>query len=262
MEDKTLVVLNNLPALADQLLKVSITIDPQGLREEVERHTGGQATRILAAKGLKIHDDASFAVAADLRNDFAKRESCLAKLWKRMKDPLNEVRGQILDLEKLTASKEKEGRDIVNTKMERYMLEQNRAKAEAEQRMAEVAAKQQKELKQEAEDLAAMGFMDQARAKVVQAQITVAPTLPDAVEKPANLRMSEGWEGKATDIISLMRAIVEGRVPLMHEVKGEQRAIVIVDQVVINELVRRQQNALNIPGITVTERVKFGSVRS
>jgi hypothetical protein len=255
-----LAVLNNLPALADQL-KVAITIDPAKLRAEVEQFTGGLATRTLAAKNLQIKDDHGLADAATIRNDFASRETGLTAIWKRLKSPLNEMRSKVIDLEHATIDQEKAGKDLVTGKMERYILEQKRIKREAEEHMARVAAVEQRRLASEAEDLMAMGYVKEAQSKVSQAQMTVAPTLPN-IDKPSNARIGDKWVSEVTDIIAVLKAVVDGKVPLMHEVKGVMRPLVLIDPVVVNALVARKQNNLQIPGITVSEGVSIGAKRS
>ena len=252
--------IQTLPALAKQL-QVVIDIDGAKLQVEVEQYTKNIETRSLAAKRLKITDDATNQQAADMRNEFGRREKALTAIVTQIKDPVNTVRGKILEMEHAFVDPETAGKKLLTGKMEVYILDCRRAKAEAQVAFDRAADRQRSDLAREAEDLMAMGYVDQAESKMRQVQMTVNPVLPDATEKLIGTRTGDKWVAKVTDILALARAIVDGKVPLMHEVKGEMRPLLLVDQVTLNALVSRQQNNLDIPGVAVEEGVRIASAK-
>lgn len=241
-------------------LSVVLDIDVPTLQMEVEAHTQGLTTLQVQANSLAIRDDPTYAEAMELRKDIATRADGLTKIWERYKTPLNAARATVLALEHATVDPLAELKDILTKKGEKYINEVRRAKADAERAFADAAQQQRDKLNREAEDLMMKGRVAQAQAKAQEAAITVTPTLPNAVPTVADARVGTKFTGSCTDLIAFARAIVEGKVNLMQEVKpGDMRPILVVDQVALNAVVSRQQDSLNWPGITVTSGARIST---
>jgi hypothetical protein len=241
-------------------LSVVLDIDVPALQMEVEAHTQGLVTMQVQANALNIADEVSYADAMALMKDAQERESGLTKIWKRFKDVLNPARNTVLEMEHATVDPFTAIKQTLQRKGEKYLNDMRRAKAEAEAALARAADEQRQRLQREADALMAKGRVAQATAKIQEASITMTPTLADAMPVAADARVGTKFTGSCTDIIAFARAIVEGKVNLMQEVKpGDARPVLIIDQVVLNAVVSRQQDSLNWPGITVTSGAKIST---
>lgn len=255
--------LKNLPVKAKQL-QVALNIDLAELTTEIAQYTEKQASLELASKQFIVSDDDSNAACLALRSDAARREKGLTDICKRYKDPLNAARKVVLDMEKVLVGPFIEIKDRLTKKSEAYILSQRRAKAAAEAQLSHVADQERQRLSREAEDLMAKGFVAEAIQKEQQASITVTPTLPDAVSKVEGSRIGDKFTGSVADIMAVLTAIVNKQTPLMWDYKnGEQRALVNIDQVLLNAIVSRMGKAAEkaIPGVVVTEGVRISSTK-
>jgi hypothetical protein len=150
-------------------------------------------------------------------------------------------------------------KDALRDKAKRWYLEQQKAKQEAEREMARTAQLQQRVLANEAQELLDMGMVKEGRAKLMQADATVAPILPEATPKVEGARVTPKFKATCVDTISVARAIVAGEFDLMWHVSGVERPLLVVDQVVLNAIVSRMGKGLKCPGILVEDDVRFGA---
>jgi hypothetical protein len=108
------------------------------------------------------------------------------------------------------------------------------------------------------------GFVEEAHAKIQQAEITDMPTLPDAVGKIEGSRIGTTWKAEGVDLIGTMRAIVAGQIPILWDNgKGEQEQepLLVYNQQVLNAIAKRSQGSLKIPGVKFIEGVRIGAAR-
>ena len=257
-KELTTVVRSELPVEAKKLA-VSLEIDGETLSSNVAELNEGYSTMEIASKQLMVRDDESNQNCLNLRAECSKRERGMAALWKRLKDPLNSVRAIVLDLEHRTVDPWKKLKEEFDKKSTKYILDQKRAKSQADLAMARAADEERQKLQQQADALMARGRIKEAREMEQQVQATVTPVIPDVVERVQGASITDKFKGTVTDPMAVLRAIVDGKVALKHEIKGEQRPLVIVDQVVVNALVARMGKDLRIPGITVSPDVQIRS---
>lgn len=241
-------------------VSVLLDVDVPALQLEVDSYTNGLATMQVQAKNFKISDDQAYADAMQLMRIAQERESGLTKVWKRFKDVINPARNTILELEHSTVDPFTAIKKTLQWKGEKYLNDKAYAKKQAESAFARIAEEARLRLNQEADDLMARGRVTEAQAKTYESAITVTPTLPNAVPTVSDAKVGTRSTGSVTDLIAFAKAIVEGQVDLMQEVKpGDSRPILIVDQVVLNAVVSRHLDGLNWPGITVTFSAKISS---
>ena len=217
-------------------------------------------TLVLAAKNLEVFDDDTYKKAVELRAVFADAEAKVTKFWEPLVKAahglhklMTGARTEMLD--RYTPSK-----DLLTRKAEAFLAERRRAERAAQAAMERAAEESRLALEREAKRLAMRGEMDKAEEVKLQASVTISPTLPRSTPTVAGARTSDKFKGSVPDIMALLATIVNGDFSLMHEVKpGDIRPLVVVDQVVLNALVNRLGDGLNVPGIKVEEVVKLSS---
>jgi len=217
-------------------------------------------TLMLVAKRIEVIDEDSYAQAIDLRSRFADAEKRIANFW----DPLVKAANSLHKL--MTGARAEmqapyvEGKAIVTKKAEDFLAARKRAQRQAQEALERAAEQQRRQLEQEAKRLALRGEMDRAEEISMQAQMSMAPTLPPMAPTVAGARTADKFKATTTDIMAVMAHILGGEFPLMNEVKpGDYRPLVVVDQVVLNALVNRMGDGLKIPGIKVEELTKISS---
>jgi hypothetical protein len=248
--------------LKSQAAQVSVlmNIDVPALQAEVDSYTEGLATMQVQANNFRITDDQSYTEAMELMRTAQKREAGLSAIWKRLKDVVNPVRNIILEAEHATVDPFTSIKQTLQRKGEKHLNDLAVAKRQAEAAFARVAEESRRRLDQEAENLMARGRFAEAQAKAQESAITVTPTLQNVIPTVLDARVGTKFKGSCTDILAFAKAIIEGKVDLMQEVKpGDSRPILLVDQVVLNAVVERHLDGLNWPGITVTSGAKISS---
>ncbi len=244
---------------ASKQLAVAIEVDSDILANELRPYLEDLAALQLAAKKLVIDDEDSNQRALNMMNLAWDKQKGLEQIWARYKTPLNAARKVVLDLEKQSAGAAEDLKKLLQSKSAKFIRDCTIAKQAAEGKLARMASTERSRLLQEAEEAMLDGDVSMAQAKLAESQMIVAPTLPDAMPVVTGARITPKFRAKCDDTIALLKAIVEKKVPLMHEVRGEMRPLVVVDQVVLNALVSRLGPGLRAPGITVEEDVQVAA---
>lgn len=219
------------------------------------------STLQLSEKQLQVVDDESYQACIEFRNRCGTAEKRIMDFFAPLADGANKLHKAITKARGDMAAPYASLKAAFTRKAEAYLMAQKQAQREAEAALARAAAKQQHDLQREADELFGMGLIAQAEQKTQQAQMTIAPTLPDAVVKVEGAKVGDRYTGEVTDIIAFAKAIATGKVPLMHEVRGELRPILVIDTAVLNAVVSRMQGALDWPGITVKAGVKISATK-
>ena len=152
-------------------------------------------------------------------------------------------------------------KDALREKARQWWLKQQQAKQAAERQLQQAVLAQQRELAAKAQDQIDQGFVQQGREIMAQANATVAPILPDAAPKVSGSRVTPRFKATAIDTMAIMQAIVKGDFDLMWHVKGIERPLVAVDQVVLNAICDRMGKGLKCPGILVEDDVRIGATK-
>lgn len=247
--------------MSTSLVPPVITFDVEGQKAAARKLVADAniATITLSAKNLTVESQESYEACVALRNAFALAQKRITDFFGPMIDAANKLHKSLTAARAEMLKPYCDGKDVCTRKMERFLLDQKEAKRKADAVMSQVAEKERSRLADEAEDLMSMGFVKEAAQKTQQARMTMAPTLPAAVTKVAGAKVADKWIAECTDLIAFAKAIGEGKIPLMHDVRGEMRPILLVDQVTLNAVVSRQQDSLKWPGIAVKESVRISS---
>jgi hypothetical protein len=153
----------------------------------------------------------------------------------------------------------------LNAHAKKWYLQQQEEKRKAEQRLSVMADQEKRKLEQEAQDLIAMGYLSKAKELLAQADVVAAPISLPPPPKVAGARDTEKWAITVTDILAVVKAVAEGRFPLMHQVQPrgskemEELPLLEVNMKVLRALVDRQGDGITkkIPGISVKPDVSF-----
>lgn len=227
-------------------------------------------------KGLTITDDASFQVFGTMLVKIKEAESDANLVLKdqiaaanKAHKSLTELRGTLLKaLEKLHAAVEEpmqvfrlkqiETRETV-IESDHAAIESNREELlhQAQKLQADAAAAKERmdmrgarELQQKAQDL------------LVQSQTPISVVIA-ANQKPAIAGLGEAypWGAVIEDPMELIKAVADGRVPLIQEVikKGvpEMKPIILIDESVVTYLAKRYEKDLNLPGCKAKQGLQF-----
>lgn len=252
----------SLAACASQL-KVTVEVSPDALRAELAPYLDGMATLQVMADDLDVDSEETNQLCIDLLNRAAEKQQGFTRIWERYKKPLNLARATILDLERETAGAADKIRKQLAEKSARFLLDMDRAKRHAEAGLATLAAQERVRLAKVAEELMMEGDVAAAQSKLNEAAMVVAPTLPEAVPITVGARITPKYRGFCHDTIAVLKAIVDGKLPLVQTVKlGDVRPLVVIDQVVLNAMVSRLGPDLKIPGITVEPDFQVASRRA
>jgi hypothetical protein len=236
-----------------------IMLDITKYEAEAEKLSAPLATLRVAAKQLEVVDDESNQVCLDLRNRASTIEKRIQDFWNPLCDAANKMHKMLTGKRGDHMKPWTELKNALGSKSEKYLLAQREAKRRAEAELARVAEQERLRLEQAAEELRLQGRMKEAAATFQQANATVAPVLPAAIERVEGVRVTEGWDATVTDMGALIHAIATGRVSLFHDYRGDMAPLVSVNQPVLNAVVSRLGDSINWPGVTVKPRIKIGS---
>jgi hypothetical protein len=211
----------------------------------------------LAAQQIVVSDDESYAQCIGLMGRFGDAKKRILDFWEPLAKSAHGLHKLITSAREEMSGPYATGELICKRKAESYQDECRAAKRRAEQQMALAAEEERQRLVDQSRDLLAMGFVAKAEQLERQASMTTGVVLPEAVSRVAGARVGTKCEWTVTDLVALMRAVVDGEIPLMHTVKGELRPLLMVDPVVMNSIVDRFQMTLKWPGVVVEEKSKI-----
>ena len=214
------------------------------------------------AKSLQVTDEASNVECLGLRNACATIEKRITDYWAPLADMANKLHKAITGKRGQMIQPWSDLKAAFHAKSEKFILEQRAAKRREEEALARIEAQRKRELEKQADALMARGFVEEAHAKIQQAEITDMPTLPDAVGKIEGSRIGTTWKAEGVDLIGTMRAIVAGQIPILWDNgKGDQEPILVYNQQVLNAIAKRSQGSLKIPGVKFVEGVRIGAAK-
>ena len=151
----------------------------------------------------------------------------------------------------------------IRERCEELRRDWRKRKAESErQRQLELDASAEilrKKAAQEARSLAIEGNVAEAEAMLRTAQTLRAPTIMNQPTKLEGTSVTPKFRATVTDPMALIQAIVEGKIPLMQEVRGVERPLVIVDPVVVNFYATKLGKQLDWAGVTVEDDFSFSA---
>lgn len=250
--------------MADTEVVLIGQVDLSQYTEAAEKINEGRKTTLITSQALLVRDledDEDYESCLALGNEAARIEKSMEtafddvcdlrhKLWKAS----TEERGRF-------AAPWKKLKDALRDKAKQWYLKQQEAKRAAERQLQQAVFDQQRVLAEQAQREIDQGFVSKGREILMQAEATVAPILPDAAPKVAGSRVTPKIKATPVDTMAILQAIVAGKFDLMWYVKGVERPLVVIDQVVLNAIVDRLGKGLKCPGILIEDDVRIGATK-
>lgn len=209
---------------------------------ETEQHytDAGEMLRVVATRRKEAYDflTEDIEAANKLHKSLTKKRNALAEPWDKIRAKIESV---------MRAAKLK------------WEKEAEEARAEAEKAAAQLV----KTAQREARKIAETGDIQRARQMIEEAKAIAA--LPAQIEATApkveGIKVPEKWTGVCGDVMALVKAVAEGKIPLMHEtrVKGvpQQECLFVVNQRILDQMADRQHEAFQWPGCTSKRDIEF-----
>jgi len=238
-------------------LRGSVTID---LDKQYERPVAAAKMTRLATD-LKVVDQESFDIAGQVV------VRCSEEV-KQIKAESDEVRVMAYKLHKtITGNIAKackpfeDAREMLEEQMKPFRLAQKAEAAEVQDSVIKAVDQTKAELLAEAKRLRKMGKISEAKELEQQASELMAPVLPEEGIDVEGLGEREPWGGECDNLMELIRAVADGRVPLkqMITVKGEPREVncLEVNEQWLKYMARTMRKAMNIPGCKAVQGIDF-----
>lgn len=221
----------------------------------------------LSVSTLEVRTDEDYVAAGQALNRIAAAEKQVEDFFGGDRDMAFRLHRSICDKINLFKRPLAKYRDAITLKMGNWKRQQILADQERQRKAEAVAAEIQRKADTEARNLIKRGFVQEA-AQVVQAVSEM--TAPTPMERPTpkleGVRESMPWVGEVADPMALLKAIVEGKVPLMHNVavKGVVQEVCLVEfnSTVINQMAKKMEKEFKWPGCAAKQELRFGGKRS
>lgn len=191
-----------------------------------------------------IHDRSTLESASV---DYAAIRARLKELdaqERALKQPLEHAKRQIAEFFAAPRKMLEESAERLNASILCYQLEQESKRREIEAALREQAERRRRQLHEEAAGSEAAGRVLEAQLKREMAEATPMPIVAPA-EKIKGLSFPETWHAEVTDIMELIRAVLDGRAPV---------ALIEVNMVVANKLAVSLKGTMNFPGLKAVKK--------
>jgi hypothetical protein len=204
----------------------------------------GKQIQEVNALALSVPDQAKQITAIQTNEDYIRASDILLtikeirkkieKTFKPIKQKMDAAKKEVLDQEKAADWPLVEAENYIKPLIAGYMAEQERRRKEEENRLREIARKEEEELQlQAALQAEAEGQKEEAEA-IISAPVQAAPVVvPKTIPKVAGVTMVKQWKFRVVDA---------AKVP---------RQYLIVDEQKIGAIVRALKDQANIPGVEI-----------
>ena len=183
------------------------------------------------AEALTIVDQPSFALAGKLRRDAKDEIKWWQEFFRPLKQAADTAKKALLDKEKEKLAGPQQAVTLLDAMLVAYERQQARELAIAQARAAEEARQ-----------------IEAARPKPLPGQAPLPPVVVPAVAVPMPKSEDVGfatyWKAEVTDLMLLVKAVAEGKVPLFYLLANEKA---------LNDSARSAKGALNLPGVKPVE---------
>jgi hypothetical protein len=225
------------PQITDQ--EVQTAVDKTGLRELVRLIHSELEPLVVASKEMVVVDEPSYQQAMALANRCSKASKLVVDKIKEKKGRAYDFWKSFTTLEGAFTNPMDTAKALLNKKGTRwYDAEMKRRRDEAERVRKEKEKADEEERLRVAEKLAASGNTKLADA-VLEETTYIAPEPVEVPIASGSTRVPK-WTFEVTDIMALLRAVVEGKAPA---------ALVQVNTVLLGQMARNQKEAALVPGV-------------
>ena len=239
--------------------ETNVALQVQTLKQAAQPLMEGLAGLQLATKQLAVTDDDTYREGRRLYDFAASREKAVIDHWGPMCQAASNFHKSLTSIRAEMAKPWGTIKEAVAALTQRYADAQLAAQRELERRLAYEAEQQRRKIESEAADALGQGNVERSLDLQRQAQMTALPTLPSALPTDANTRMGTEFVPEVVDLIGFLKAVVDGKVPLMHLYRGRETPIVEVNEAVLKAVANQQGLHLKWPGVRVIEKTKQGA---
>ena len=206
------------PTQAAGIVRSVAEVDPFDLAEDEE-------TIVIQAQLLKVADADGFARGGELLVGIKRMVRAVTAHYARYLDPLNAVRGEILDMKKADLSPLEQAIENLSPQIATFDRQQKEAAAE-QQRIDQEIANREAEERQRAAAAAvervAEAATDPKEKKALQREATAIAAAPVAaarvaarpIVKVSGLNTREEYRAEIADPMVLIRCIIAGKIPI------------------------------------------------
>ena len=205
-----------------------------------------------------LQSEEEYQRCLELANDAGRQGDAIVKSFDEPAGLMNRLHKSITGLRSKLSQPWYDHQKRLKDHARQWYLEQHAQKEQIQAQMDKQITREKSDIEKEADRLMCRGQVRDAEALLATRDQVTVPILPPAAPKVEGVKVTDKWVGTCDDILAVAKAIVEGKVPLMHFVKGEEKPLICVDQKVLNALVDRQGKSLSIPGVSVKADVRFG----
>lgn len=206
-----------------------------------------------------IDNDIQETLVSGYMRDAATWEATVTKEWAPLKGFWHSIHAACCAAEKETAPAIGRIRERCNTLMKDWIRRKQEAER-ARQALLDKAVERDRKIKEQQARAAAFdGQTDKAEALIQEAAALRAPVIMAAPTKLEGTSITPKFIGKVTDQMKLITAIAMGQIPLMHDVKGKDLPLLLIDHVVLQFYVSKLGKQLNWPGVEIEEDIALAT---
>lgn len=216
---------------------------------------------IVSSKDFRIENEEGKSVVNDYMRDTATWSAQVTSYWEPVKKFWHSIHAAACAAEKDTAPAIGRIRAACDKAMKDYIHREKLAADSRQRIMAQNTEYMRKQAEKEARAAALRGDTDQAEAMFTSAANMRTPVIMSSEPKLDGTAIKEKFVVTVDDPMALIKAIADGRIPLMHEVmvkgKAEERPLVEFSDSILQYYGSKLGKQFTWPGIKVTEDIGF-----
>ena len=205
---------------------------------------------------MTIRTQEHYEQAAGFRASMKKMLTEIETSRKSITKPLDVAKAAVMDLFRPAQTALENGIKHADSLIISYQDQKERERREQEEKLRKQAEAEEKKKKEALEERAkkaeASGKAEKAeelRQKAEEVQV-VAPILAPTIQKVEGLSFRENWSAEVIDLMSLVKAVAEGKAPLNF---------LQANQTVLNSQAKATKDAMQFPGVKFkSEKVPVG----
>lgn len=235
------------------------------VRDKLPMRDMARIEMLVTSKEFRIEDEVGEATVNGYMRDTSTWSAAVTTAWKPVKDFFFSIHKEACNAERETAPAITKIRTACDAAMKDWF---KRKEAAARKRQLDVDRNTEflrKQTLKTAQSMALDGNVEQAEILMAEAASLRAPVLMVAETKLDGTSIKPTWIPKVTDQMALIKAIADGRVPLMHtvEVRGKEevRPLVEFSEQVLKYYAAKLGKQLSWPGVEVESDISFAAKR-
>jgi hypothetical protein len=218
----------------------------------------------VSSPGFAIEDEEEEARVSGYMRQVATWNALVTSSWKPYKQFWDKIHEACCAAEKETAPAIGRIKTRCEAAMKIWLQRKDEARRERQRLLDQQAELDRKKQAAEAKRAALSGDMEKAESLMKSSETLRAPVIMAAPTKLEGTSIKPTWVPEA-DVLTLLKAVADGRLPLMHEVvvkgKTEVLPLFLVNEVALKYMANKMGEQLNWPGVTVKKEIGFSTRR-